>query len=183
MLNSDRPEFEAQLATLCSGFNVPMGERSGAYWLGLQKMDLATFARVVADALGEGGPEKMPTVGMCWTLSKKTRVARYIPQPAKQETQWRGDHWDIEANHHLLNYLRSHPKKYAPDSSYEGRQAVAGPLTERNTKILAQWKKTWAEDMRAEGNPSPKTKRESWEECMQRADAQIAELSRVTEAA
>lgn len=177
MLTADRKEFDDHLASLCAGFNVPVGLRSEAYWLGLQKMELPTFVRVVQYALGEDGPEKIPTVSQCWAISKKLRAVRYVP-PQEPASKWRGDHWDIEANHHLLNHLRKHPKKYAPDSTYDpiARQAVAGPLTKIYTEILVRWKKTWAEDMRAEINPDAAVKQSSWQDCISRADEQIREV-------
>lgn len=175
MLSTDRSEFDAQLVMLCAGFNVPVGERSAAYWKGLAKMELLTFARVVEECLGENGPEKFPTVGVCWNVSKKMRAARYTPVAESKESQWKGDKWDIEANFHLLNHIRRHPKRYAPDSTYDGRQAVPGPLTKAFTEIVVRWKKTWAEDMRAEANPTAAIRQASWHDCMARADAQIAE--------
>lgn len=173
MLTSDRSEFDAQLAMLCAGFNVPVGERSGAYWKGLAKMELLTFARVVEECLGEGGPEKIPTVGMCWAISKRARASRHI---FIEKPQWQGDRWDLEANHHLLNHIRTHPKHYAPDSTYDPitRQAIPGPITRERTAILVRWKKTWAEDMRVEANPTAEKRRAVWEECMAGADKQIA---------
>ncbi len=177
MLISDRSEFDAQLGMLCAGFNVPLGERAQAYWKGLAKMDLSTFSRVVEHSLGEEGPEKIPTAGACWAISKKLRAVKYPPRAEPEQPQWRGDHWDIEANFHLLNRVRMYPKRYAPDSRYEGRQAVPGPLTEAYTAIVVRWKKTWAEDMRAEPSPTPAIKKSAWEDCMARADEQIRALA------
>lgn len=164
MLSTDRPEFDAQLITLCAGFNIPVGERSSAYWLGLQRMELVTFARVVIECLGPDGPEKFPTVGVCWQIAKKQRAVRYPPRAAEPEKpQWQGDHWDIEANFHLLDRVRTYPKKYADPEA---------------TRIVVRWKKTWAEDMRAEANPTPEIKLWAWQECMQSADEQIALIKR-----
>lgn len=176
MLSTDRAEFDAQLITLCAGYNIPVGERSSAYWLGLQKMELVTFARVVIECLGPDGPEKFPTVGVCWQIAKKLRAMRYPPRAAEpKKPQWQGNQWDEDANFNLRIHLRNHPHKYAPDVTYDHvkHEVVAGPLTRAYTAILVRWKKTWAEDMRAETNPSGETKRESWEECMGRADEEI----------
>lgn len=174
MLSTDRAQFDAQLAILCAGFSVPVGDRSQAFWLGLAKMELATFARVVAECLGEGGPEKMPTVSVCWAISKRMRTVRYVPP---EKPQWQGDHWDIEANHHLLNHIRNHPRRYAPDSTYEqvngAWQAVPGPLTKQYTAVVVAAKRAWAEDMRVEPNPTPAIKKAAWDDCMERADEQI----------
>jgi hypothetical protein len=185
MQTTDRTEFDVQMAHLCAGFNVPLGDRPSAYWLGLAKMELATFARVVQHALGEEGPEKIPTVGQCWALSKQLRAARLRPAIEPERPQWQGDKWDIDANHHLLVHLRNHPKKYAPDSSYGPvrygetvrNEAIPGPLTREYTEILVRWKKTWAEDMRVLDKPNAEVAWGAWCECMERADEQIAALS------
>ncbi len=177
MLASDRTEFDSQLATLCAGYNVPVGLRSEAYWLGLSKMELHTFIRIVEHCLGEDGPEKFPTARECWAISKNLRAARYVP-PVSTAPKWQGDKWDIDANHHLLQHIRNHPKKYAPDSGYDPKShhATPGPLTEAYTEILVRWKKTWSEDMRAEKDPSAQVAWDAWCDCMQRADEQIAQL-------
>lgn len=177
MQNSDRNDFTAQLGALCAGFNVPLGDRVEAYWRGLAKMELRTFVRVVEHCLGEEGPEKIPTTRQCWSLAKVIRPARFVaPEPEKP--QWQGDKWDIDANHHLRLHVRNHPHKYAPDSTYDSltRQAVAGPLTIAYTAILVRWKKTWAEDMRVLAKPSADEAWDTWCECMEGADAQIARL-------
>lgn len=189
MLSTERAEFEIQLANLCAGFNVPVGDRVEAYWRGLAKMELRTFVRVVEHCLGEEGPEKIPTTRQCWSLSKVLRPARIVAHVA--EPQWRGDKWDIDANYHLLAHLRNRPKKYAPDSTYgpvrygnEVRnEAIPGPLTKAHTAIVVQWKKTWSEDMRVLVSPSAEVAWAAWVECMERADEQIASLQREREAA
>ncbi len=77
MLSTDRTEFQDHLGTLCAGFNVPMTElRNEAYWLGLRNMQLGQFVRVVEHALGEDGPERIPTATQCWLLWKKIRAQR-----------------------------------------------------------------------------------------------------------
>lgn len=176
MLASDRAQFDEQLALLCAGFNLPLGERSGAYWIGLAKMELATFARIVAHCLGEEGPDKMPTTRQCWAIAKHLRSAR-APAPEPTQPQWRGDHWAIKANLLLLNRVRTYPKRYAPDSTYDAskRQAVPGPLTKLYTGIVVRWKNTWAEDMRTD-RPNGAKQREAWEDCMGRADAECAAI-------
>lgn len=72
---ADRAMFEDQLGALCAGFNVPMTDlRTDAYWRGLQKMQLGQFARVVEFALGESGPERIPTVPQCWNILRQQRT-------------------------------------------------------------------------------------------------------------
>jgi len=174
VLQADREEFARQLRELCAGFNVPMGEREAAYWRGLAKMEIATFARVVEHCLGDDGPDKIPTTRGVWALSKSMR-ARSAPA-APTRPAWSGDKWDIEANLRLLNHIRAHPKRYAPDSGYDPvrREATAGPLTRACTAVIVDWcKKPWAEDMRVEPNPTAAKRNSVWRECMQRADAEV----------
>lgn len=160
MQNDDRAEFETQLSQLCAGFNVPLGDRLEAYWRALSKMELHTFVRVVEHCLGEGGPEKIPTTGQCWGLSKAIRPPRAAP--AEQVPQWTGDKWDIAANHHLMQHVKNHATRYA---------------AENHTRILVQWKRAWSEDMRVIDNPSAQVAWDAWCDCMSRADQQIAQLS------
>lgn len=76
MQAADRAEFEQHAKALCAGFNVPATpERLEAYWLGLRFMSLGDFCRTVAYALGEHGPERMPTVPALWAIRKASRAA------------------------------------------------------------------------------------------------------------
>lgn len=69
---SDRERFDALLEKLVAGFNVPMSDaRSDAYWDGLKLMPLSQFARCVETALGEHGPERLPSVPGIWALRKR----------------------------------------------------------------------------------------------------------------
>lgn len=87
MLSPDREQFEIHLGTLCAGFNVPVTElRTEAYWRGLQKMQLGQFARMVEFALGEHGPERIPTVPQCWSLWRQART-RAASHPAQSVTE------------------------------------------------------------------------------------------------
>ena len=80
---ADRAQFDSQLGALCAGFNVPVTElRSEAYWRGLERMQLSQFARVVSHALGEDGPERIPTASQCWVIWKQIRHRR--PQATAQ---------------------------------------------------------------------------------------------------
>lgn len=169
----DREEFTRQLGELCAGFNVPVGERKDAYWRGLAKMELPTFARVVEHCLGEGGPEKIPTTRGVWALSKSVRP-RYTPEPLAKPA-WTGDRWDIEANFRLLAHIRGAGKRYAPDSGYSeaAREAIVGALTRAYTAVLVRWKHAFAEDMRHEAHPTPATREAAWRDCIGRADTEI----------
>jgi hypothetical protein len=103
MLSTNRDEFAAQMRILCDGFNVPLGERVDAYFKGCAKMSLIEFARVVAHALGEDGPEKIPNTGQVWkilhTLKARAR-AQTFEQP--QDTR---DHLEYYANRLLLRHM------------------------------------------------------------------------------
>ncbi len=106
MLSTDRIEFEAQLETLCAGFNVPFTQaRKDAYWAGLSKMSLLAFVRCVETALGEEGPTKIPTTGDIWKLHQSSRTRATVTQAARTEDQ--RDHLEFLANRLLLEHLAS----------------------------------------------------------------------------
>lgn len=97
MLSTDREDFEAQVATLCAGFNIPATpERQEAFWIGMAKMSLIEFSRCVEFALSEEGPDKFPSTKAIW------RLHRDIKSNARAHTQHvvhRGEQQD-----HLLYY-------------------------------------------------------------------------------
>lgn len=180
MLAIDRDEFRLQLHSLCAGFNVPVGDREEAYWRGLGKMELRTFVRVVEHALGEDGPEKIPTTKQCWTLSKGLRRNGSAAPAVPERPPWKGDKWDVEANFRLLAHIRASGKRYGPDSGYDPklREATAGPLTRQYTAVLVRWKKAFAEDMRGEPHPTAASCNAAWLDCIGRADAEFDQLIR-----
>ena len=175
MLASDRAEFDIQLASLCAGFNVPVSDRGPAYWRGLGKMELRTFVRVIEFALGEHGPEKIPTTRQCWSIAKAARPTYQPPAPPAGK-QWTGDRYDMEGNLRLMALVRAGGTRYAPDASYDSNthQSTPGPLTHAYTAILIQWRNSWAEDCRVELNPTPTTRSAAWADCMRIAHDQIA---------
>lgn len=77
---------------------------------------------------------------------------------------WKGDHWDSEANLHLLGVVTR---------AVRDRRK----LDERATRILVRFKNLWARQMRltatAEGVPIEEQK-EVWAECMRMAEEEIA---------
>ncbi len=89
MQATDREAFEEQFAALCAGFNVPCTlPRRHAYFLGLAKMSLQQFARVVERCLADNGPEEMPTVSAMWRLHRERRLAQAVAEnPQKSPTQ------------------------------------------------------------------------------------------------
>lgn len=73
---SDREQFDILLEKLYGGFNMPLSKaRSDAYFDGLQKMQLSRFARCVDAALGEDGPERIPSVTQVWGIYRKLKLA------------------------------------------------------------------------------------------------------------
>lgn len=68
--------------------------------------------------------------------------------------------WDTIANRHMLNHIRAHPKRYAPDSDGYPTMHI-GPETRRLTERLVLAKNAWAEDMRA-AKPVPADGGKAW---------------------
>jgi len=101
---SDREQFEAHFTRLYGGYNMPVSKaRMDAYFSGLAKMPLSQFAKCVDHCLGEGGPEKVPSVPAMWGIRKKLMVAAE-PPPAYKEIP---DHLEHFANRLLLDHIRS----------------------------------------------------------------------------
>ena len=72
MLHNDRPEFDRQVSLICAAYNVPLGERAEAYWVGgFHKLRLDDWIRIVTFVIGPDGPEKMPTSAQLWGIRKK----------------------------------------------------------------------------------------------------------------
>jgi hypothetical protein len=163
---SDRAEFELHLKMLCSGFNVPLdSSRMEAYWLGLSRMSLAMFARVVERCLGEDGPERIPTARQCWSISKKFQRAHaptYAASALAPEMLAEG--WPIDANLHLLDHIRSSGSRYTPDSRYNPttRCVDVGPKSIAMVGLLVKAKNQWARSV-MDGNTDPETQRGAWQ--------------------
>lgn len=84
---TEREAFDEQIGILCAGFNVPItDDRREAYWKGLGKMPLISFTRAVEYALGEHGPDKIPTSPQLWALSRAARSTRVDARPKAQES-------------------------------------------------------------------------------------------------
>lgn len=76
MQSTDREEFEIQLARLCAGFNVPVTKhRVNAYWSGCAKMSLLQMSRAIDEALGEHGPDDLPTTKILWKILRGGRTS------------------------------------------------------------------------------------------------------------
>lgn len=104
MLSTERQDFETHLAVLFGGYPTFLTPpRVEAYWRGLSKMPLSVFVRCVDHALGEQGPDKLPTVNTLWQISKRLRA----PAPAAQKPAERtvGDDFLLVGNRWLLAFL------------------------------------------------------------------------------
>lgn len=104
MLSTDRQAFDGFLGVLCAGFNVPATpERLDAYWRGLMQMQLGAFERVVNHALGERGPEKLPTPKALWGILRdsRTNTASHASPAAKPKP----DHLHVVGQLSLFGFL------------------------------------------------------------------------------
>lgn len=149
-----------------------------------------------------GGKGHVPTLPEFVKLCRTIGVAEDVDEGPKPTAlpnpeAWNGDQWDITANYHLMAYLmrqmQANPQRYGRPASYlamrnttreQSPNADASPEFIRAVHILHDYKKAWARDMR-EGNVDPSTgeikpptlaeQKSAWEDCMQRAEAAIAE--------
>lgn len=175
MQASERNEFDTQIQQLCAGFNVPVGDRTEAYWRGLGKMPLHTLARVVEFALGEDGPEKIPTSHQCWGMAKQLRFRAPVQRAA--EPAWTCDALGVNANLRLLRHVNQKAQRYHPDVHVTpAGKAEPGPLGTAITKVLLEHKRTWTEDMRVESKPSHAFANSLWLEVMEAAERRIEVL-------
>lgn len=176
----DREEFEKLIAELCAGFNVPPGERPAAYWKGLAKMSLGQFARVVEQALGEDGPEKIPTVRAVWDLHRKRRSEVFV-RPVQTEAEWDGDQWDDRANKRFMGYLWRTGKAAARvygEGTYLGHSlgVTVHPKRAARNKFLLIGKRAWSHELR-HCKPAERTQAYAdslWRELMEAAEQQAA---------
>lgn len=80
MNSSQRAEFKILFEKLYGGFNMPVSSaREAAYWEGLSKMSLGHFAAAVEYALGEHGPERIPSSSAIWKISNTIRSRAPAP--------------------------------------------------------------------------------------------------------
>lgn len=149
------PEWIAMVGRL-KGFELDRGVRRLAYSGAVGMPSLPAFTklcRAVGDDSVDEGPKPIA-----------------LPNP----DTWQGDEWDMTANRHLLAYL------------------MRGVLAKRTytpaeTQVLVAYKKAWSQDMREWGVnqetgeilvPSVEDRKRTWEECIQRAETDIAALRR-----
>jgi hypothetical protein len=80
--SNQRTEFESLMEKLYAGFNMPISEvRVEAYWMGLSKMSLGQFSQCVDYALGEHGPERIPSSSAIWKISNSVRSRAPAQKP------------------------------------------------------------------------------------------------------
>jgi hypothetical protein len=185
MNSGDRPEFDVQLSMLCAGYNVPIGDRSEAYWKGLAKMSLMEFSRCVDQALGEGGPDRIPTTGQMWKLLKELRSQRTTTPWRPTETPWHGDGWDTQANRFLLGYIGDQARAgahYCDEQTRSGARSAEKPSQETRalTAPLVAYKNAWAQDMRDMANERNEVpmdvQKATWADCMRRANLEVQQI-------
>lgn len=72
MVNTDREEFDKQLAVMFAAFPSAYftDARKEAYWRGLKSMSMPLFIRVVDRVIGQSGDEEPPSVSRIWGISR-----------------------------------------------------------------------------------------------------------------
>jgi hypothetical protein len=124
MLSTDREEFEVQLKILCAGYDKPIGDRTEAYWKGLAKMSLLEFARVVEYALGEDGPDKIPTTKHCWAIRNDLKRGRTVTRQVVVVPEGPYSKWLARINGLFLRYIlqRRDAEKFMGDINILARR-------------------------------------------------------------
>ena len=179
MTPENRADFEVLLGDLCAGFNVPSSSRLEAYWQGLEKMPLAMFGRVVKFALGENGPEKIPTAPQCWRISHALRTSYQAPQPPANVDERAADFepWDMVANRHLHEEVKSMAALgHFSGTEYRGHgvDLVLSASGVRTMATLRSWSAEWARTMKlADDDERADGGMELWRNCMKRAREEI----------
>jgi hypothetical protein len=104
---AERPEFEDLIARLCAEYGQPCTKaRKDAYWAGLAKMSVAQLTRCVDFAVGEHGPDDLPTAKGLWKLYRQLRA----PEPSGVHTSAREPqpaHLTFWANRLLYTHIAS----------------------------------------------------------------------------
>lgn len=157
-------------------------ESMASYLLAVRRMETPRLARVVERLLdgferGDSEVYRVPQPGTLWRIAKELRLGVTRPAPPLElhgAPEQKVDGWALNANTLLLNYVTLglvQQSAYAQKASRNaGRYAPPA-----HTAILVKWKNAWARDMREdrdlyEGKLDGK---QSWAECMARAEAEI----------
>lgn len=99
--------FDQRTAELCAAFDKPCtNERRAAYRSSLGKLGEIAWARLVEHAIGEDGPDKLPSTRECWQLHRKLR-AQVRPTVASTfvQPEWRGSESLRVVNQLFLRWL------------------------------------------------------------------------------
>lgn len=185
MQPDDRAEFERHLAVLFAALDKPCTEtKQEAFWKGCTSMTLVEFARCCEHMLSElkdGEPRRTLSVPDLWAAKKRLRAASPVVQLEPKKDNWKGDPWDIHANTRFMKYittrLAANSRRWGDPNSREQKAA---------TEVLLAYKHAWARDMRewdfdrVTGEvllPSASDQQSAWDECMARAEGEIAMLS------
>lgn len=199
MQDGERQDFETMLAELFGALGLVLTkEKIEGFWRGLARMSIIEFGRcrdrLLQDLEGGQAVAKPFSVATLWDAKKRLRPQ--APVTFEHEKQlddgFRGDVWDIAANLHLLQHIRSslairHGRYGAPPSLAAMREttrkehpnAHASPEFIANVHELVTAKRAWAGDMRdlaanCEGKVDPQLQREIWNDYISEAEARIA---------
>jgi hypothetical protein len=104
MQTADTPQFEEHIARLCAEFEQPLTKaRKDAYWAGVAKMSLPAFIRCVDFAIGEEGPDTLPTAKGLWKIYGRLRAPLAPVQTYARDSG--EDHIERWANRLLYAHL------------------------------------------------------------------------------
>lgn len=182
MIETDRDGFAYRMRMLCGAFNVPATpDRLDAYWSGLTHMTFAQFERVVEYAMGERGPERMPTAHVCWELSRMLAPIRAQGAlPTVRAANEAAEYLDLEANKLLLLYVQGNvamrPGRYGSCAVSRGGLSIGEDMQAR-VALLVQAKNLWAMTMReCPDDRTPEMRKRWWDELFEAAEQGIDRL-------
>jgi hypothetical protein len=165
----DRQAFDTIIAEMFGAIDKPLGEATReAFWKGLQRMSIVELSRCrdqLLDDLQEGERPRTFGVPNVWALKNRLRA---IAPEKRADDGWRGDDWDVRANHRLLAYVL---KAAVHRRHFDVKQ----------THVLVAMKHRWAELMRRSADGSTELDRvpmedqnQVWGACMGMAEETIA---------
>lgn len=141
MQPTDRAEFDTHITLLCAGFNVPAtAERLEAYWRGLAKMPLSALARCVEHALGEHGPDRIPTAPGLWGIYRATKTER--PDARKGQAKAADPAFDSihSFGQRMLLAFVMNPRRAAPSAASLQR------MVDAKNQIIASYRQIETEE-------------------------------------
>lgn len=108
-ISDARDEFDVQFAALCAafdrGYTADRREAMRSSFVG--KLSAAQVARLVERMVGEGGPERMPTVRDMWQTWRAMRAPAPRSEPEKPVHVW--PQWHASANVCLIVCAQRYP--------------------------------------------------------------------------